>query len=119
MAERKTRSRRTTSSRRSGAGRGRTDALRRLTDSIEASQAALKDLRSEMSRGSRDLLTDIDKTLRDSRQNLRRASRRIAKDVEDVRQAAKGKPASPARKQTSSRTTSGRRSTRARSSAKK
>jgi hypothetical protein len=38
-----------------------------LSDSIEAAEAALKDLRSEMSRGSRELLKDLDKTLRDAR----------------------------------------------------
>jgi len=64
---------------------------------MEATQAALKDLRSEMSRGSRDLLKDVDKTLRDARKNLRRTSRRIAKDLEEVQQAARGKRATGAR----------------------
>lgn len=90
MAERKTQTRRP-ATRQRGAGSGGPDALGRLNDSIEAAQAALKDLRSEMSRGSRELLTDVDKTLRDARKNLRRTSRRIAKDLEEVQQAARGK----------------------------
>ena len=90
MAERKTQTRRP-ATRQRGAGSGGPDALGRLNDSIEAAQAALKDLRSEMSRGSRELLKDVDGTLRDARKNLRRASRRIAKDLDEVQQAARGK----------------------------
>ena len=90
MAERKTQTRRP-AARQRGAGSGGPDALGRLNDSIEAAQAALKDLRSEMSRGSRELLRDVDKTLRDARKNLGRTSRRIAKDLEEVQQAARGK----------------------------
>jgi hypothetical protein len=54
VAERKTQTRRPATRQRAAAGGG-PDALGRLNDSIEAAQAALKDLRSEMSRGSRDL----------------------------------------------------------------
>ena len=43
-------------------------ALERVNDSIDAAQAALKDLRSEMSRGSRELLKEVETTLRDARQ---------------------------------------------------
>jgi ABC-type transporter Mla subunit MlaD len=119
VAERKTQTRRTGTSRRAGGGRGRPDALGRLTDSIEASQGALKDLRSEMSRGSRDVLRDVDKTLRDARKNLRRTSRRIAKDLDEVQQAARGKRTTTARKPAASRRTSARRSTGRRSTARK
>jgi ABC-type transporter Mla subunit MlaD len=108
VAERKTQTRRTGGSRRTGAGRGRADALDRLNDSLDASQSALKDLRSEMSRGSRELLTDVDKTLRDARKNLRRTSRRIAKDLEEVQQAARGKRTATAAKGSSRRRTPGR-----------
>jgi hypothetical protein len=113
VAERKTQPRRTGASKRSGR-RGGEDALRRLTDSIEASQAALKDLRSEMSRGSRDLVADVDKTLRDARKNLRRTQRRIAKDLEQVQQAAQGKRTTTARKGSSGGRSSGKRTTSAR-----
>ena len=60
MAERKTQTRRPATRQRAAAGGG-PDALGRLNDSIEAAEAALKDLRSEMSRGSRDLLKEDDR----------------------------------------------------------
>ena len=62
-------------------------ALARLHDSIDAAQVALKDVRSEMSRGSRELLADVETTLRDTRKNLRRVSRRVSHDLEDVQHA--------------------------------
>ena len=104
MAERKTQTRRP-ATRQRGAGGSETDALGRLNDSIEAAQAALKDLRSEMPRGSRELLKDVDKTLRDARKNLGRTSRRIAKDLDEVQQAARGKRTTTARRASSSRST--------------
>jgi ABC-type transporter Mla subunit MlaD len=109
VAERKTQTRRP-AARQRGAGSGGADALGRLNDSIEAAQAALKDLRSEMSRGSRELLRDVDKTLRDARKNLGRTSRRIAKDLEEVQQAARGKRTATARRASSGRDTTPRRS---------
>jgi ABC-type transporter Mla subunit MlaD len=108
VAERKTQTRRPATRR--GAARATPDALGRLNDSIEAAERALKELRSEMSQGSRELLGDVDRTLRDARKNLRRTSRRIAKDLEQVQQAARGK-----RTTTTRRASSGGRSTRARS----
>ena len=118
MAERKTQTRRPATHQR-GAGSGGPDALGRLNDSIEAAQAALKDLRSEMSRGSRELLRDVDKTLRDARKNLGRTSRRIAKDLEEVQQAARGKRTTTTRRASSSRDTTPRRSAARGSSPKK
>jgi ABC-type transporter Mla subunit MlaD len=118
VAERKTQTRRPATRQRSAAGGG-TDALGRLNDSIEAAQAALKDLRSEMSRGSRELLKDLDKTLRDARKNLGRTSRRIAKDLDEVQQAARGTRTTTARKAGSSRGTTRPRSAGRRASAKK
>jgi hypothetical protein len=91
VAEQKAQTRRPAPRRRTAAAKGGPEALDRLNDSIEAAQAALKDLRSEMSRGSRELLKDVDKTLRDARKNLRRTSRRIVKDLDEVKQAAQGK----------------------------
>ena len=106
MAERRTqtRSRSGASRRRSGAASDTPDALGRLNDSIESAQAALKDLRGEMSRGSRELLSDVDKTLRDARKNLRRTSKRIAKDIDEVQHTARGKPKTGTRKTPSSQT---------------
>jgi ABC-type transporter Mla subunit MlaD len=89
-------------------------ALERVNDSIDAAQAALKDLRSEMSRGSRELLKDVETTLRDARKHLRNVTRHVSKDLEEVQHAVVGKrrPAkrkSPARK-SPARTTAPRKS---------
>jgi ABC-type transporter Mla subunit MlaD len=108
MAERKQQTRRPATRRRTGATNGGPEALGRLNDSIEAAQMALKDLRSEMSRGSRELLKDVDKTLRDARKNLRRTSRRIVKDLDEVQQAARGKRTTTAQRATPRRGTAGR-----------
>lgn len=110
MPERKTQPRRSATGRRAGTAGGAPDALGRLNDSIEAAEMALKDLRSGMTRGSRELLKDLDETLRDARTNLRRASRRIVKDLEGVQQAAGGKRTGTTRKGTSSRRTGSGRS---------
>lgn len=67
--------------------------MERLNASVEAAQAALKELRGELGRGSRELLQDVDVTLRDARKNLRRVSRQLVKDLEQVQQAAAGKRA--------------------------
>lgn len=67
--------------------------MERLNASVEAAQAALKELRGELGRGSRELLHDVDVTLRDARKNLRRVSRQLVKDLEQVQQAAAGKRA--------------------------
>ena len=63
-------------------------ALDRLAKSIDAAEGALKDLRSELGRGGRDLVKDLDKTLRDSRKNLRSLSRTVAKDIGKLQRAA-------------------------------
>jgi hypothetical protein len=118
VAERKTQTRRP-ATRQRGAAREGPDALGRLNDSIEAAQAPLKDLRSEMSRGSRELLKDLDKTLRDAGKNLGRTRRRIAKDLDEVQQAARGKRTTTARRPSSSRDTTRRRSAGRSAGAKK
>ena len=66
-------------------------ALDQLHESIEAAEKALKDLRSEMSGGSRTLLKDVDSTLRDARKHVRSVRAGVAKDLEQARQAATGK----------------------------
>jgi hypothetical protein len=69
-------------------------SFERLTQSVEAAQTALKDLRKELSKGSRDVLGDLDMTLRDARKNLRSVSRTVSKDLEEIQQAlTAGKPA--------------------------
>jgi hypothetical protein len=93
-------------------------ALQRLHDSVDAAEGALKDLRKEMSRGSRELLTDVERTLRDARKNVGRVSKRVAKDLEGVQKATAGKR--PKQRRSSARTTTRRTKTqtRARSSKK-
>jgi ABC-type transporter Mla subunit MlaD len=119
VAERKTQTRRPATRRSTGASRATPDALGRLSDTIEAAERALKDLRAGMSRGSREMLGDVERTLRDARRNLRRTSRRISKDLEEVQQAARGKGTTTTRRATSSRRATGRGSTGRPSSPKK
>jgi hypothetical protein len=85
-------------------------ALERVNDSIDAAQTALKDLRSEMSRGSRELLKDVETTLRDARKHLRNVSRHVSKDLEEVQHAVAGKR-QPAKRKSPARKTAPRKST--------
>jgi hypothetical protein len=90
---------------RGGASRARhagQGALDRLTKSVEAAEVALKDLRKEMGKGSRDVLGDLETTLKDARKDLRSVSRTFTKDLAQIEQAlVAGKPvkrrAAPAR----------------------
>jgi ABC-type transporter Mla subunit MlaD len=111
--------RKRTASGRSKSGAG-DKALERLHQSVDAAEAALKDVRSEMSRGSRDLVKDLEKALRDARKNLRRVSRRISKDLEGVQKAVTGNKATT-RSKPAQRRSGGARSasSRRRTSAKK
>jgi hypothetical protein len=92
---------RTTATRavRGGASRARDagqTAFDRLTQSLEVAQAALKDLRRELSKGTRDVLDDLDTTLKDARKNVRSVSRTVTKDLEQIQQAlTTGRPAEP------------------------
>ena len=81
-------------------------SLERVQDSIEAAQAALKDLRSEMNRSSRVLLTDVETTLRDARKQLRSVNRAVVKDLHEVQQAMRGQKTRTARKTGASRRSS-------------
>ena len=90
---------------RGGASRARhagQGALDRLTQSVEAAEVALKDLRKEVSKGSRDVLGDLETTLKDARKDLRSVRSTVAKDLAQIEQAlVTGKPvkrrAAPAR----------------------
>jgi hypothetical protein len=119
VAQPKRQARRPATRRGAGAAKGGPDALGRLSDSLDSTQAALKDLRSQMSRGSRELLKEVDQTLRDARKNLGRTRRRIAKDLEGVQQTARGKRTTATRKASSSRGTTRRRSSGRSAGAKK
>ena len=69
-------------------------AFDRLTQSVEAAQVALKDLRKELSKGSRDVLADLETTLKDARKDLRSARRTVTRDLEQIPRAlVTGKPA--------------------------
>lgn len=93
MAERATVTRRVRGGTARAKGTGQA-ALDRLTRSVEAAQEALKDLRSELGRGSRDVLRDLDTTLRDARKNLRSISKTVTKDLDNIQHALiTGKPA--------------------------
>lgn len=72
-------------------------SLERVHDSIEAAQAALKDVRSEMNRGSRVLLKDLETTFRDARKQARAVNRAVVKDLEQVTRAMRGQKAKTAR----------------------
>ena len=92
---------RTTATRavRGGASRARDagqGAFDRLTQSLEAAQAALGDLRKELSKGTRDVLDDLDTTLKDARKNARSVRRTVTEDLERLQHAlTTGKPAEP------------------------
>jgi hypothetical protein len=80
----------------SGARDAGQTAFDRLTQSLEVAQAALKDLRRELSKGTRDVLDDLDTTLKDARTNVRNVRRTVTKDLEQIQQAlTAGKPAEP------------------------
>ena len=89
-------------------------ALNRLEKSIDAAQTALKDLRSELGRGGRDLVKDLDKTLTDARKNLRNLSKTVAKDLGQIQKAATPRrpAASRSRAGSTRKTTTRRASTR-------
>jgi hypothetical protein len=74
-------------------------ALSRLEKSIQAAEAALKDLRTELGQGGRDLVKDLDQTLKDSRKNLRSLSSTIVKDLGKLQKAATTGRASASRGQ--------------------
>ena len=85
-------------------------ALNRLEKSIDAAQTALKDLRTELGRGGRDLVKDLDKTLTDARKNLRNLSKTVAKDLGQIQKAATPRrPAAARRRSTTARKTTTRR----------
>jgi ABC-type transporter Mla subunit MlaD len=64
----------------------------RLDDAITAAQDALKELRGDLSRGSKVLVKDLDKTLKDARSNLRRVRGTLVDDLDEVGRKLTGKP---------------------------
>src|SRR5256885_11282680 len=80
-------------------------AIGRIEKSLDAAELALKDLRSEVGRGNRDLVKSLEATLKDSRKNLRSLNRTVLRDLEKLQKAAT-QGTSP-RKAASSRSASG------------
>jgi ABC-type transporter Mla subunit MlaD len=78
-------------------------SLERVHDAIEAAQAALNDLRSEMNRGSRVLLKDVETTLRDAGKQLRGVNGAVVKDLNEVQQAMRGQKPKTTRKPAATR----------------
>src|SRR5881397_3748750 len=77
-------------------------AYDRLTQSIDAAQTALKDLRKELGKGRSDVLADIERALKDARKELR--SRRSGL-LSDLKQAlTPGGAKKPARRAASTST---------------
>jgi len=86
---------------RSGASRARDagqGAFDRLTQSLDAAQAALNDLRKELSKGTRDVLQDLDTTLKERAQGEPdghqgpRANPARARDGQAGRAASRARP---------------------------
>jgi predicted nucleic acid-binding Zn-ribbon protein len=79
-------------------------ALVQLEKSIDTAQGALKDLRTELGRGGRELLKDLEKTLADSRKSLRSLTKTVTQDLERLQKAATPRRAKKtARKRTGAR----------------
>ena len=89
-------------------------SLSRLETAVDAAQAHLKDLRTELGRSGRDVLKDLDKALTDSRKNLRSLTKTVAKDVSNLQKAATPGRKATARKKTARKRTAARKSTTAR-----
>ena len=86
-------------------------ALAQLEKSIDTAQGALKDLRTELGRGGRELLKDLEKTLADSRKSLRSLTKTVTQDLERLQKAATPRRAKKtARKRTGARKTTARKS---------
>jgi hypothetical protein len=54
----------------------------RIEKSIDAAEAAAKDLRAGAAKGSRDLVRDLERALRNAKANARRAGRAVSKDID-------------------------------------
>ena len=94
-ATRKTTKATTTKGRRPSASRAQSDSVKKVIDeslerlrtSLEAADAAVKDLRSGAGKGSRDLIRDLEQALEHARSNASRVSNAVAKDLEGLQAA--------------------------------
>ena len=98
-------------------------ALDRLQTSIEGAESALKDLRREVGRDSRDRLNDLATTLKTARRSLTRSRQRIVKEMEGLEQTlmkGKKRPAAKGRAKTARASTArSRKAATAKSTAKR
>jgi hypothetical protein len=62
----------------------------RLENAIAAAQDAAKDLRKGLSRGRRQMVDDLERTLKDARSNLKRTRRTLVDDLEEVGRSIRG-----------------------------
>ena len=86
------------------------DPLDRLKGSLDGAEAALKDLRTGASKGTGELVRDLEKTLKHLRSNTRQVGRAVSKDLAASREAAKSSPRkAPARRAPKRSTTTTRR----------
>ena len=59
----------------------------RLERSIDAAEAALKDLRAGAEKGTHDLVRDVERALKNARANARRVGKAVSKDVRQAMRA--------------------------------
>lgn len=80
------------------------DPLDRLKGSLDGAEAALKDLRTGASKGTGELVRDLEKTLKHLRSNARQVGREVSKDLAAAgREATKSSPRKPAARRTAKR----------------
>lgn len=73
------------------------DPLERVERSIDAAEAALKDLRVGTEKGTRDLMRDLEQTLKHARANAQRVGTAISKDVQKAMRAESARRRKPTR----------------------
>ena len=80
------------------------EPLKLLKGSLDAAEAALKDLRAGASKGTRELVRDLEKTVKHLRANARQVGRAVSKDVAAAgREATKSRPRKAAKTSTTKR----------------
>jgi uncharacterized protein YoxC len=116
-SRRKSTARRSTSTRKSS-GSSQPAALKRFSKSLDSAQNALtalrKDVSKDVSSGTRDLYTDLEKFVKDARRNSGKLGTALQKDIDrlqkQLKATASGKKTSARR---TSRSTAGRSKSRA------
>src|SRR5881396_2922614 len=86
-------------------------SLDRLNASLEAAQKALTDLGSNLGRGGRDLLKDVQKLLRDARRDTLRLNKSLITDLNHLQKTVtgrQGRPRAAQKKGAAARTATGK-----------